>query len=74
MFVHNLNPVFLSIGPFEFRYYGLFYVVGLVIAYFLFTFLARERRIKITKDETLDLVVYSGIGLMLGGRIFYFIF
>ena len=74
MFVHNLNPVFLSIGPFEFRYYGLFYVVGLIMAYFLFTHLARQRGIKITKDETLDLVVYAGIGLMAGGRLFYFLF
>lgn len=74
MFTHNINPVFLEIGPFEFRYYGLIYVIGLVLAYFLVTYLAKEKKIKITKDEILDLVVYAGIGLMVGGRLFYFLF
>ena len=71
MFIHNIDPVLLTLGPFEIRYYGLFYVLGLVISYFLFSYLAKNRKIKLNKNDITDLFLYIIVGIVLGARIFY---
>jgi len=71
MFYHNINPVLLKLGTFEIRYYGLFFAVGLIIAYFLISYLAERKKINITKDDISDLLVYLIIGIVLGARFFY---
>jgi len=71
MFIHNIDPVLLSIGPFQIRYYGLFFVLGFVIAYFLLVHLAKKKELSFTKDDIADLLLYIIIGAILGARIFY---
>jgi|TARA_B100001964_G_scaffold244791_1_gene327923 phosphatidylglycerol:prolipoprotein diacylglycerol transferase len=71
MFIHNIDPVLLSIGPFEIRYYGLFYVIGFIMAYFLLNHLAKKKELSINKDDIADLLLYVIIGNVLGARIFY---
>jgi phosphatidylglycerol:prolipoprotein diacylglycerol transferase len=71
MFIHNIDPVLLSIGPFEIRYYGLFYVIGFTIAYFLISHLAKKKEISLNKDDIADLLLYTMIGLILGARFFH---
>lgn len=74
MFIHNIDPVLLRLGPFEIRYYGLFYLLGFVIAYFMLNHLAKKRELKIDKDDIADYLLYVIIGTVLGARIFYIIF
>lgn len=74
MFYHNINPVLLNLGPFEIRYYGLIFVLGFVIAYFLLVYLAKQRRLDLTKDELSDLLLYLLIGIIAGARLFYILF
>ena len=74
MFYHNINPVLLELGPFQVRYYGLFYAIGFIIAYFLISYLAKKRGLNITKDDTADFLVYEIIGIILGARLVYVIF
>ncbi|MCH8067218.1 MAG: prolipoprotein diacylglyceryl transferase [Nanoarchaeota archaeon] len=71
MFIHNIDPVLLSIGPFQIRYYGLFFVLGFVIAYFLLVHLAKRRELSLNKDDIADFLLYIIIGVVLGARIFY---
>ena len=71
MFYHNINPVLLELGPFQVRYYGLFYALGFVIAYFLIAYLAKRKKINITKDDVADFLVYEIIGVVLGARLVY---
>jgi len=71
MFIHNIDPVLLSIGPFQIRYYGLFFVLAFVIAYFLLVHLAKRKELSVTKDDIADLILYIIIGSILGARIFY---
>jgi len=71
MFIHNIDPVLLSIGPLQIRYYGLFFVMGFVIAYFLLNYLAKRKEIDLTKDDIADFLLYMIIGTVLGARIFY---
>ncbi len=74
MFFHNINPVLLELGPFQVRYYGLFYALGFVIAYFLIYYLAKRKKLSITKDDVADLLVYLIAGVVLGARIVYVVF
>lgn len=71
MFIHNIDPVLLSIGPFQIRYYGLFWLIGFVMAYFLLIHLAKRKELSITKDDIADLLLYIIVGTVLGARIFY---
>ena len=71
MFIHNIDPVLLSIGPLQIRYYGLFFVLGFVIAYFLLVHLAKRRELSLNKDDIADLLLYIILGVVLGARIFY---
>ena len=71
MFIHNIDPVLLSIGPFQIRYYGLFFVLAFVMAYFLLVHFAKRKELSVTKDDIADLILYIIIGAVLGARIFY---
>ena len=74
MFIHNIDPVLLRLGPFEIRYYGLFYVIGFVIAYFMISYLAKKKELSLSKDDIADFLLYVILGTVLGARIFYIIF
>lgn len=70
MFYNNINPTLLHLGPFEIRYYGIIYVLGFILAYFFISYLAKERNLKLTKDDIWDLLFYLIIGAVAGARIF----
>jgi len=71
MFIHNINPVLVSLGPFQIRYYGLFFVLGFVFAYFIINHLAKKKHLELSKDDVADYLLYLIIGIILGARIFY---
>lgn len=66
MFIENFNPTLLAVGPFEIRWYGLFYIVGFILAYFM---LRKLTSLKLELIE--DLLVYAGVYGIIGARIFY---
>lgn len=70
----NIDPVFLRLGPLQFRWYGLMYLLALTAAYFVIKGRAAARGVKITKDQLYDLIVYSAVGVFLGGRLGYVLF
>ncbi len=71
MFTFNIDPVLFSLGPLEVRYYGLMYVVGVIIVYFLLVKLSKEKQVAISKDQVESLVVYCLVGGLIGARIVY---
>ena len=54
MFLQNINPALLQIGPFRIRYYGLFWALGFAIAYFIISYLAKRKKLGITEDDVAD--------------------
>ena len=65
MFYHNINQVLINLGSFEIRYYGLFYAISFIIAYFLIYHLAKQKKLDISKDDVSDLVIYLIAGIIL---------
>ena len=76
MLVHpQFNPVALSIGPLDVRWYGLMYLT----AFILFVALGRahaRRRPELGWDaqQIDDLLFYGVLGVILGGRLGYILF
>ncbi len=74
MIVHRLNPVLVSLGPLEIRYYSLFYIIGLAIAYLFIRSAARKKIVRLSNEGAIDYIVYLATGLLIGGRVLYFVF
>lgn len=71
MFYHNINPTLFNVGPFEIRHYGLFLVISLIIGYFLIYYLAKKRKLKLSKDDVSEYLVYIIISAVVISRLFY---
>ena len=52
------------------RWYGLMYLVAFLIAYWLFKYQIKERKLKVNNDDVLNLFFWSIIGLLIGARAF----
>ena len=50
----HINPIFLELGPLQFRWYGLMYLIGLTAAYFLI-------RRKVAEQHILLLVLVAQV-------------
>lgn len=70
----NIDPVFLRLGPLQFRWYGLMYLLSLTAAYFIIKARAASRRITLSQEQLYDLIVYAAIGVFAGGRLGYTLF
>jgi len=74
MIQHMINPVIVQFGFVQIRYYSLFYIFGLIIGYYIIRHLAKQKKIKLSDQLLSDYIVYLAMGLLVGGRIFYFLF
>ncbi len=70
----NIGPIFFEIGPLQFRWYGLMYLIGLTVAYFLISKKAASKSLGISKDQVYDMVVWAALGIFIGGRLGYTLF
>jgi phosphatidylglycerol:prolipoprotein diacylglycerol transferase len=70
----NIDPVFLRLGPLQFRWYGLMYLLGLAAAYFVIKSRAAAKNIALAREQIYDLIFYAAVGVFLGGRLGYCFF
>lgn len=72
----NINPIAFQIGPLAVHWYGLMYLVGFLGAWLFLTLRLNQSTFPrgFTKDQLSDLVFYSALGVILGGRIGYMLF
>jgi phosphatidylglycerol:prolipoprotein diacylglycerol transferase len=70
MFINNIDPVLLNIGPFGIRYYGLVYGIGFLIGYLVLRRFIRSKHIKLTEEQLDTYFVWLVIGSVLISRIF----
>jgi phosphatidylglycerol:prolipoprotein diacylglycerol transferase len=70
----SIDPVAISIGPLKIHWYGLMYVIGIGAAWWLARRRAREPGFQWTSAQVEDLVFYTALGLVVGGRVGYMLF
>jgi len=74
-FVVNFNPVAFTIFGWDVHWYGITYLVGFLVGWWLARYLARRHpEWNITATQVDDLLFYMGMGVILGGRIGYLLF
>ncbi|MFW1678096.1 prolipoprotein diacylglyceryl transferase [Pontibacter sp. JAM-7] len=74
MWVHNIDPVALNLGPLQIHWYGLMYLLGFAAAWWLGARRARRAGSGWTEDQVSDLIFWGAIGVILGGRLGYVLF
>jgi phosphatidylglycerol---prolipoprotein diacylglyceryl transferase len=67
----NIDPVLISLGPIQVRWYGLMYVIGFVITAQLLKVLVRDGIFNIKRERIDPFVSYMIIGMFLGARLTY---
>ncbi len=70
----HIDPVFFKLGPLEFRWYGLMYIIGFAAAYFIILSGIRRKKMALSRDDVADLIFSVALGIILGGRFGYIIF
>ncbi|EAT11040.1 prolipoprotein diacylglyceryl transferase [Bermanella marisrubri] len=70
----NIDPVAISIGPLSIHWYGLMYLLGFGLAYVLMNYRAKQANSGWNKEQVSDLIFYSAMGVVLGGRAGYVLF
>jgi len=68
------DPVAISLGPLHVRWYGLMYLVGFLAAWWLARRRAASPGSTWTPTEVDDLIFYSALGTILGGRLGWTLF
>lgn len=75
MLVHpDFDPIALSLGPLQIRWYGLMYLLGFITGWALGRYRAKQANSGWTATQVDDLVFYSALGVIIGGRIGYVLF
>jgi len=70
----EIDPVAVQIGPLAIRWYGLSYVAGILIGWWLLVRRARRPDAPFTPDDVGDIVFFAALGGVLGGRLGYIVF
>lgn len=74
MWVHDIDPVLLDVGPLKVHWYGVMYLVGFFAAWWLGCVRARKPGSGWTEEQVSDLIFWGAMGVVLGGRFGYVLF
>lgn len=73
--VHDLDPFLLRIsGDIGIRWYGVSYLVGILLGWWLLARWARRGRLPLTAEQVGDFAMAVAIGMVAGGRLGYALF
>ncbi len=64
-----IDPVAFSVGPLHVRWYGISYVVGILLAWLYSRYLVKRGAAGLTTGNIDDFVVWATIGVVVGGRL-----
>jgi phosphatidylglycerol:prolipoprotein diacylglycerol transferase len=75
MLVHpQFDPVAFSLGPIAVRWYGLMYLAGFALFWWLGRLRARDGWRGMSPKDVEDLLFYGVLGVIIGGRLGYVLF
>jgi phosphatidylglycerol:prolipoprotein diacylglycerol transferase len=73
--VHTLDPVLLRLGDaLAIRWYGMAYLAGFVVAWFLARMLARRGLVPLRVEQVGDFMTACVVGVVVGGRLGHVLF
>lgn len=73
--LHQIDPIAVSLGPLKVHWYGLMYLLGFAVAWWLGRRRVRSGRLPgVDENGFGDLMFYGMLGVVLGGRIGYILF
>ena len=74
-YLHQIDPIAVSLGPVKVHWYGLMYLLAFAVAWWLGRRRVRAGRLPGVDDNSFgDLMFYGMLGVVLGGRIGYILF
>ena len=75
MFVYpDIDPIAFSFGPIKIAWYGLMYLLGFAAAYWLAMRRTSQHWSPLAENQIEDLIFYSAVGVIIGGRLGYMLF
>ena len=72
--LNDIDPVALQLGPVAVHWYGLMYLLGFGLAWWLGLRRVRAGRLPVSEQAYSDLIFYGMLGVLLGGRLGYLLF
>jgi phosphatidylglycerol:prolipoprotein diacylglycerol transferase len=69
-----LDPIAFWIGPFAVRWYGLGYIVGILLGGYVISRTCKRWNINFSFDALLTVFIAATLGIILGGRLGYVLF
>ena len=70
----EIDPVLFEIGFLKIRWYGLMYVIGFVLGWWLARSRCKRPDSPISEHQVDDLIFYAMLGVIVGGRLGYVLF
>ena len=72
--IHDINPIFISLGDFHIYWYGIMYLIAFLAAWYAGNHYIKKNIVGINRDDFSDLMFYCFLGILIGGRVGYTIF
>ena len=70
----NIDPILISLGPLQIRYYGLIFALAFIVILIVLLRAVKKGRIELKKEQAYDLIFYLLVGIIIGARLFHVIF
>jgi len=69
-----MHPVLFRVGPLEIRFYGLMYVIAIIVGVILLRREVARKNMNLNKEDVFSYTFWIVIGGILGARIYYVLF
>lgn len=69
-----MHPILFEYGPIQIRFYGLMYVVAIIVGSILIKGEVRRKGIALSGDDVMNFVLWTVLGGIIGARFYYVIF
>ncbi|MBK8970514.1 MAG: prolipoprotein diacylglyceryl transferase [Hahellaceae bacterium] len=70
----NIDPVAVALGPLKVHWYGLMYLVGFTLAWFLGKSRCKRPDSPFNEEQLADFIFWAAVGVVIGGRAGYVLF
>lgn len=70
----QFDPIAIEIGPLAVHWYGLMYLLGFALVWVLGNWRIRQHKTDFSRKNLEDLIFYSVLGVVIGGRLGYALF